>query len=257
MNLPKLRSLLVDDEPRGLSSMERLLQLNCPDVEIVATCSSVDVAIGKIKALKPDLLFLDISMPVKNGFDLLKESEELQFEVIFVTAHNQFMVEAFHFSAIDYLLKPVDDDLLVDAVKRAKKRIIEKAGSKNIETFLYNVQQKQSPQNMKLCIPSLKGFQVVELDDILYAESSGNYTNFHFADKHLICSSKPMHEYEELLSDAGFIRIHKSCLVNLLHVKEYIRGEGGSVKLSSGVELEVARRKKDLFLSKMKQYYKY
>jgi len=237
--------------------MEKLLQLNCPDVEIVAVCSSVDAAIEKIRLLRPDLLFLDISMPVKNGFDLLKESDGLQFEVIFVTAHNQFMIEAFHFSAIDYLLKPVDDELLIDAVKRAKKRIAEKAGSQNIETFLHNMQQKQSPQNMKLCIPSLKGFQVVELADILYAESSGNYTNFHFADKHLICSSKPMHEYEELLSDAGFIRIHKSCLVNLLHVKEYIRGEGGSVKLTSGKELEVARRKKDIFLTKMKQYYKY
>src|SRR5262249_54080530 len=158
----------------------------------------------------------------KNGFDLLKEIKEPRFEVIFVTAHNNFMIEAFHFSAIDYLLKPVDDELLIDAVKRAKKRIEEKSGSKNIETFLYNVQHRNSPKNMKLCIPSLKGFQVVELENILYAESSGNYTNFHFADKNMICSSKPMHEYEELLSDAGFIRIHKSCLVNLLHVKEYI-----------------------------------
>jgi two-component system LytT family response regulator len=167
------------------------------------------------------------------------------------------MIDAFHFSAIDYLLKPVDDDLLIDAVKRANKRIVEKAGSQNIETFLHNMEQKQSPRNMKLCIPSIKGFQVVELDEILYAESAGNYTNFHFENKQLICSSKPMHEYEELLSDAGFIRIHKCCLVNLLHVKEYIRGEGGSVRLSSGKELEVARRKKDLFLNRMKQFYKF
>ena len=253
----QLKTILIDDEPRGINSLQKLLQLNCPDIEIVGSSSNVDEAAEKIVTLKPDLIFLDISMPIKNGFDLLKELKEINFEVIFVTAHNHFMIEAFHFSAIDYLLKPVDDDLLIDAVKRAKKRIAEKAGTQNIETFLHNMQQKQSPQNMKLCIPSLKGFQVVELADILYAESSGNYTNFHFADKHLICSSKPMHEYEELLSDAGFIRIHKSCLVNLLHVKEYIRGEGGSVKLTGGKELEVARRKKDMFLSKMKQYYKY
>ena len=252
-----LRTILIDDEPRGINSLQKLLQMNCPDIEIVGSCSNVDEAVEKIVRLKPDLIFLDISMPIKNGFDLLKELKEIHFEVIFVTAHNHFMIEAFHFSAIDYLLKPVDDELLADAVKRAKKRILEKAGSKNIETFLHNVQQKQSSQNMKLCIPSVKGFQVVELSEILYAESSGNYTNFHFADKRLICSSRPMHEYEDLLSDAGFIRIHKSCLVNLLHVKEYIRGEGGSVKLSGGQELEVARRKKDLFLSKMKQYYKY
>ena len=217
----------------------------------------MDDAIEKIQQLHPDLIFLDIAMPVKNGFDLLKGLRDVLFEVIFVTAHNQFMVEAFHFSAVDYLLKPVDDELLIDAVKRAKKRIIEKSGSKNIETFLHNMKQKQTPQNMKLCIPSLKGFQVVELNDILYAEAAGNYTNFYFSNDPLICTSKPIHEYEELLADAGFVRIHKSYLVNLLHVKEYLKGEGGSVILSNGKEVEVARRKKDIFLSKMKEYYKY
>jgi len=257
MNQMILRTTLVDDEPRGLNSMERLLQLNCPDVEIVAACSNADAAIEKIRELRPDLVFLDIAMPVKTGFDLLHELRDVAFEVIFVTAHNNFMIEAFHFSAVDYLLKPVEDELLEDAVKRARKRILEKSGGKNVEAFLYNIQQRHSPQNMKLCIPSLKGFQVIELDDILYAESSGNYTNFHFTNKQMICSSKPLYEYEELLSDAGFIRIHKSSLVNLLHVREYIRGEGGSVRLSNGDELEVARRKKDLFLSKMKQFYKY
>ena len=196
-------------------------------------------------------------MPVKNGFDLLKEFNDPGFEVIFVTAHNHFMIEAFHFSAVDYLLKPVEDDLLIDAVKRARKRIMEKSGSRNIETFLHNIQQRQAPQNMKLCIHSLKGFQVVELNDILYAEAAGNYTNFYFSNEPFICTSKPIHEYEELLNDAGFVRIHKSYLVNLLHVKEYIRGEGGSVRLTSGKELEVARRKKDAFLARMKQYYKY
>lgn len=252
-----LKSILVDDEPRGLSSMQKLLELNCPDVEITAMCSSVDEAIEKIKGQKPDLVFLDISMPAKNGFDLLKELNDSYFEVIFVTAYNQFMIEAFHFSAIDYLLKPVDDELLIDAVKRARKRIIEKAGSKNIETFLHNMQAKKSPQKMKLCVSSLKGFQVVELDDILYAESSGNYTNLYFNNQQMICTSKPMHEYEELLEDSGFIRIHKSYLVNLLHVKEYVRGEGGSVILSNNKEIEVSRRKKDQFLNKMKAFYKF
>jgi two-component system LytT family response regulator len=252
-----LRSILVDDEPRGLNSMEKLIEINCPDVNVVASCNNVDMAIEKINQLDPDLIFLDIAMPVKNGFDLLNEIKEPRFEVIFITAYNQFMVEAFHFSAIDYLVKPVDDELLVNAVNRARKRIAEKAGSKNIETLLYNLQQKKSPTNMKLCLPSVKGFQVAELNDILYAESLGNYTNFHFTNQHPICTSKPIHEYEELLADAGFVRIHKSCIVNLLHVKEYLKGDGGTVKLSNGHEVEVARRKKDIFISKMKQFYKY
>jgi two-component system LytT family response regulator len=189
-----LQTILVDDEPRGLNSLQKLLQLNCPDVNVIATCGSVDAAIEKINELRPDLIFLDIAMPVKNGFDLLKELKDVHFEVIFVTAHNKFMIEAFHFSAIDYLLKPIEDDLLVDAVKRAKKRIAEKTGSKNIEAFLHNIQHRQSPQDMKLCIPSLKGFQVVELIDILFAEASGNYTNFHFTNKHIVCTSRPIHE---------------------------------------------------------------
>lgn len=251
-----LRAILVDDEPRGLNTMEKLLQLNCPDVTTIATCSNADVAIEKIKQLKPDLIFLDVSMPVKTGFDMLKEISNIQFEVIFVTAHNQFMVEAFHFSAIDYLLKPVDDELLIDAVKRAGKRITEKAGSKHIETLLHNV-TKPSLQSMKLCIPSLKGFQVVEIDDILYAEAAGNYTNFYFRNQHMICTSKPIHEYEELLEDSGLVRIHKSFLINLLHVKEYHKGEGGLVILSNGTKIEIARRKKDQFLFKMKNFYKY
>jgi two-component system LytT family response regulator len=110
---------------------------------------------------------------------------------------------------------------------------------------------------MKLCIHSLKGFQVVDLREVLFCEASGSYTNFHFADKHVICTAKTILEYEELLKDAGFVRLHKSFLVNLLHIKEYVRGEGGSVILSDGKELEVSRRKKDMFLTKMKEFYKY
>lgn len=252
-----LKAILIDDEPRGINSMQKLLQINCPDVNVSGSCTNADDAIQMIRSLRPDLVFLDIAMPVKNGFELLKELKDFHFEVIFVTAHNQFMIEAFHFSAIDYLLKPVEDNLLVDAVNRAKKRIEEKSGNKNIETFLHNLHQKQSPHKMRLCIPSLKGFQVIELDDILYAESSGNYTNLYFQNKAMVCTSKPMHEYEKLLEDAGFVRIHKSILVNLFHIKEYLRGEGGSVILSNGHEVEVARRKKDLLIAKMKEYYKF
>lgn len=255
--MDQLKTILIDDEPRGISSMHKLLQINCPDIDVIGSCTNADDAIELIKNMNPDLIFLDIAMPGKNGFELLKEVKELNFEIIFVTAHNQFMIEAFHFSAIDYLLKPVEDNLLVDAVNRARKRIKEKSGNQHIETFMHNMRQKQTPQKMRLCIPSLKGFQVIELDDILYAESSGNYTNLYFANNKMVCTSKPMHDYETLLEDAGFARIHKSYLVNLLHIKEYIRGEGGSVILSNGREIEVARRKKESFLDKLKQIYRY
>ena len=151
----------------------------------------------------------------------------------------------------------MEDELLTEAVKRAEKRIEEKNTGQPIETLLHNLGHKNISQKMKLCIPSLKGFQVVEIQDIIYCEASGNYTNFHFTSHAFICASKPIHDYEELLSDCNFVRIHKSFLVNLEHIKEYIRGEGGSVILSNAHKIEVSRRKKDLLMTRMKDFYKF
>ena len=252
-----IRTILVDDEPRGLNTLKKLLQEYCPDLKIVAECGDAASAKEKIELLEPQLVFLDISLPEKSSFDLLAELDKIDFEIIFVTAHHQYTLQAFHYSAVDYLVKPIDEDLLADAVKRAVKRITASSINNNITTLLHNIQKPAQAQDMKLCIPSLKGFQVVELKDMLYCEASGSYTNIYFADKSNICSAKPIYEYEELLSDAGFVRIHKSYLVNLSHIAEYIRGEGGSVMLSNGKEIEVSRRKKEFFLSKMKTHYKY
>jgi len=252
-----IKTILVDDEPRGLASLQKLLQLNCPEVDIVACCSSAKEAKDEIARLSPQLVFLDIVMPGKTGLDLLRDFDEINFEIIFVSAHNKYMTQAFHFSAVDYILKPVDDDLLIEAVKRAGKRIEEKTGGQQIETFLHNIGNKSGAQKMKLSIPSLKGFQVINIQDIIYCEASGNYTNFHLTQHPHICASRPIHEYDELLEDCNFVRIHKSFLVNLEHVKEYIRGEGGSVILSDGQEVEVSRRKKDLLMTRMKEFYKF
>jgi two-component system, LytTR family, response regulator len=252
-----ISTILVDDEAPGLNTLKRMLQEYCPELKVVAECADVDSAKEKIELLEPQLVFLDISLPGKTSFDLLAELEVINFEIIFVTAHNQYTLQAFHYSAIDYLMKPIDEDLLIHAVKKAVKRITVSAVTNNISTLLHNLQRVQAPQDMKLCIPSLKGFQVADLKDVLFCEASGSYTNFHFSNKTSVCTAKSIHEYEELLSDAGFVRIHKSHLVNLLHVKEYLKGEGGSVILSNGKEVEVARRKKDIFLSKMKEFYKF
>jgi two-component system LytT family response regulator len=231
--------------------------MNCPEVNIIACCNSAEEAKEKIILLQPQLVFLDIAMPGKTGFDLLTELNEINFEIIFITAHNNYMTQAFHFSAVDYLLKPVDEELLAEAVKRSSKRIEAKTGNMHIETFLHNLEHKKESQKMKLCIPSLKGFQVIDIQNIIYCEASGNYTNFHFTKIPHICASKPIHEYEELLGDSNFVRVHKSFLVNLEHIKEYIRGEGGTVILSNAHEIEVSRRKKDLLMKRMKDFYKF
>ena len=252
-----IRTIIVDDEPRGLNTLKKLLQEYCPEIKIIAECGDAETAREKIDLLEPQLAFLDISLPRKSSFDLLAELDAINFEIIFVTAHNEYTLQAFHYSAVDYLMKPIDEDLLTDAVRRATERIELNSTNNNVTALLHNLQKTQSPHEMKLCIPSVKGFQVVDVKNILFCEASGSYTNFHFTDNHILCSAKTVHEYEELLSDAGFVRIHKSYVVNLLHVKEYIRGEGGSVLLSNGAEVEVSRRKKDFFIGRMKDFYKY
>lgn len=257
MNTAKLRTILVDDETRGINSLQKLLQMNCPEVEIIGSSNNPDEAVRLIETATPNLVFLDINMPEKNGFELLKEIADIDFEIIFVTAHNEYALQAFHFSAIDYLLKPVEVDLLIQAVKRAAKRIEGKVINENLETLMYNMKQNRLPQDMKICIHSLKGFQVINLKEIIYCEAASNYSIFHLTDQPSICASRPIHEYETLLEDAGFLRVHKSFLVNLNQIKEYHRGEGGTVILSNNIEVEISRRKKELFIAKMKEIYKY
>lgn len=259
--MKNIKTILVDDEPRGLATQKKLLEMNCPEVDVIFCCSNADEAKQQILSLKPQLVFLDIAMPGKNGLELLNEFEEIDFEIIFITAYNNFMTQAFHFSAVDYLLKPVDDDLLIQAVKRASLRINKskenEADNQHIETFLFNINNRNVAHKMKLCIPSIKGFQVVEIQDIIYCEASSNYTNFYFTNRSSLCASKPIHEYEDLLKDSHFVRIHKSYLINIEHIKEYVRGEGGSIMLSNGNELDVSRRKKDLLMTRMKDYFKF
>jgi two-component system, LytTR family, response regulator len=252
-----VKTILVDDEPRGLNSLKKMLEQNCPDVKIIAECNNAVSAVQKINLLEPQLVFLDISMPGKNGFDLLNELECPRFETIFVTAHTEYSLNAFKYSAVDYLLKPVDEDLLTEAVKRAEKRINNKETIGHIETFLYNLQKHHRPHEMKLCVPSLKGFQVVNLSDVIYCEAETNYTVFHLINKQQIIASRCIAEYESLLENTPFCRIHKSFLVNLSHIKEYQRGEGGTVILTNSMEVEVSRRKKETFITKMKEMYKY
>ncbi|HUR31909.1 MAG TPA: LytTR family DNA-binding domain-containing protein [Saprospiraceae bacterium] len=253
----RIKSILIDDEPRGLSSLQKLLEFNCPEVEVMQACRRTSEAKTAIEKLNPELIFLDIEMPGKNGFELLDELAQIDFEIIFVTAHNDYTTQALHLSAVDYLLKPVNEVLLIEAVKRAGKRIGSKTGSLPIETFLHNMQQSGTSQKMKLCIPFSRGFEVVDIQKINYIEASGNYSNIHFIDRPLICASKSIYEYETLLEDSNFVRVHKSFVVNLDHIAQYIKGEGGNVIMNGGKEIEVSRRKKEVLMRRMKEYYKY
>ncbi|MEP6793830.1 MAG: LytTR family DNA-binding domain-containing protein [Saprospiraceae bacterium] len=251
-----MRAILVDDEQSGLSSLQRLLDLHCPEVEIVHCARNADEAIMAIEQHTPELVFLDIAMPGKSGFEMLQEIPDIKFEIIFVTAYNRYILQALHLSAVDYLLKPVDEKLLIDAVKRAETRIEKRTERMPMETFLHNIQQPGPPNKLKFCIPSAKGFQVIDIQKIVYIEASSNYSNFHFIDRSVVCASKTIHEFATLLADCNFVRVHKSYVVNLDHVLEYVRGEGGNVILSGGKEIEVSRRKKEELMKRMKEYFK-
>jgi two-component system LytT family response regulator len=212
----------------------------------------------KIKQTTPDLVFLDIAMPGKDGFTLLEEIGDIRFRVIFVTAHDEYSLRAFKFSAIDYLLKPVNEEDLVTAVKKAEQTIFhEQTLREGIEALMYNLKPQTNNQAQRLCLVTLTGFFVVSLADIVYCEAEGPYTNFYLLGDKKICVSRPLADYEGLLTDVDFLRVHKSFLINLHHVREYRRGEGGEVILSNGVGIDVSRRKKETFLEKIKDVFKH
>jgi two-component system LytT family response regulator len=252
-----MRAILVDDEPDGIRTLKKLLELNCPEVEIAATCSNTADAINKIQELKPDLVFLDIRMPNKSGLDMLAEISEIDFEVIFVTAHNEYMLQALQFSAVDYLMKPVDEDRLQEAVQRVEKRLKGKKSEGRAEVLLHNINKAGYPMEMRLCLPTQKGFTIVKLEEIIYCEAQRSYTMFRLINNKSIIISKPLFDYDKLLADTVFLRVHKSFLINLMHIKEYMRGEGGTVMMSDGMEVEISRRKKEQFLEKVKEFFKY
>jgi two-component system LytT family response regulator len=251
-----MKAILVDDEPDGIRTLKKMLESHCPNVEVAATCSNAASAKQELERIRPDVVFLDIQMPGKSGLDLLTEIPEKDFEVIFVTAHNEYMLQALQYSAADYLLKPVDEDRLIEAVQRVETRI--QAEKKEwTETLMHNLNKAGSPSEMRLCLPTLKGFIVVKLDDIIYCEAERSYTIFHLDGKRTVTVSKSLIEYDNLLQETQFFRIHKSFLVNLNHIKEYQRGEGGLVIMTDNAEIEVSRRKKEFLLSRMKELYRY
>lgn len=251
-----MRALIIDDEQDGTSTLKKLLDQNCMNVNVVGTCANAFDGMKKVEELKPDLIFLDIQMPGMSGLDMLAEMDTRNFEVIFVTAHNQYMLQALQFSAADYLLKPVDEDRLTEAMQRVEKKLTQKDDNRTIEALLYNLKRVGSPNDMKLCIPTLKGFVVLNLKDIIVCEAEKNYTIIHLADKKSITVSRPLLDYEKILEGTTFLRVHRTFLINLQHVREYHRGEGGVVIMSNGAEVEISRRRKEEFLSKVKEVFR-
>lgn len=235
----KIKTLLVDDEPLALKNLASIIQNYITDIDIVASAKNEEDAMEKIITLKPDLVFLDIELGGSSGFDILKQYPNRDFEVIFVTAHNEFGIEAVKAHAFDYILKPINKSELLLSIDRVLKKISEKRNPVTTNT------------PFKLSLSTMEGILFVDPEEILYAESEGRYTRFHLQNKTKHLVSKNIGEFETILQSRGFIRIHHSYLVNIKHILKYIRGRGGYVILSNGAELEVSSRKKDNFLDSL------
>jgi len=252
-----IKTLVIDDEYISRNVLKKMLDLHCPEVEVVKECTNADEGIAAIEQLQPQLVFLDISMPGKSGLDMLKEIGHINFEIIFVTAFHEYTIQAIRYSAIDYLLKPVDKNELIQAVSRVTEKISAEESREPVSVFLHNMQQSQLNQEMQLCVAGIKGFQIIKIKDIIYCEADNTYTVIHLGDNKKIVASRTLLDYESLLQDASFIRIHKSYLINIKHLKEYQKGEGGIAIMSNGKQLDVSRRKKEHFIAYIRQFFKY
>lgn len=245
----KIKALIIDDELQCRSFLIKMLQQYFPEIELVGQAATAEEGLKGIKKYKPNIVFLDIQMKGETGFDLLSHLSEINFALIFTTAFDKYAIKAFRFNAIDYLLKPIVVDELIDAVNKAVKggRSVRSASKTQVEQLYHDIKNPQKIHD-KLAIPTGEGFIIVPVNEIVYCHADSNYTRFHLIDKKCILSSYSLKQYDEILTTQSFFRAHRSYLINLSHVKMYKRGEGGEIIMSNGHEIELSRTHKDEFL---------
>lgn len=245
--MQNVKIIIVDDESRARSMLSSLLEEFVEGIEIVGTANSVEEAISVIKKVKPELVFLDIQMPGGNGFTLFDHFENPKFEVIFTTAYDQYAIEAIKKSALDYIMKPIGVEELIDAIEKFKTKRKNKTDEPE-ESFVFLDYEDAGKQNLKIAISNIKGFELIKLKAILYCSASSNYCEFHLTNGKVFLASSTLKFFEEKISPYGFLRVHDSYLVNLSKINKYIRGRGGQLELVDGTLLPVSRSRKDNLL---------
>lgn len=246
-----ITAIIVDDEEKSLSTLTKFLLDYCPEIELKGTANNISDAKELIEAQQPQLVFLDIEMPYGTGFDLLDILDEINFETIFVTAYSQYAIDAFRYSSIDYLLKPVNIEHLKNAVKKAEQRIEHKMIAINYQLLLDNLRDKKILEQ-KIQLSGSNEQYIVKVNDILYCIADRSYTLVYMSNKRKFHSSKNLKYFEEVLSTDIFCRIHHSHLININHIARIVKGPGGSVVMNDGAELEISIRRKDDFLKMIK-----
>ena len=244
-----INAVIIDDEPKNVRVLKNMLREFCPEVSLLGEANNSNEGKELIQQKKPQLVFLDIEMPYGNGFDLLNALMPIDFEVIFVTAFDKYMLQALKYSALDYLLKPVNIEELKVAVQHAEVRIKKNSINQQLTVLLDNF-KKHDLGLKKIAVPNAEGFDFILIEDIVRCEAQGAYTRIFTRDSKKILVSKPLKEYENLLPENIFLRVHHSHLVNLNHIKKYNRGRGCYIEMDDVTAIEVATRRKDEFLSR-------
>jgi two-component system LytT family response regulator len=247
-----INAIIIDDERHSCDALNMLLAKCCPQVQVAAICNSAAEGIKKIHELKPQLVFLDIEMPHMNGFQLLEQLPAINFEIIFTTSYDQYAITAFKFSALDYLLKPVDREELEKAVQKVSNKVNPPV-SQQLEILLQKINHPAVPVQ-RIALPTMQGLEFVPVDSIISCTSSNNYTEFALADKKRILVSRTLKEAEDMLAGYSFLRVHNSHVVNLNAITRYVKGEGGYLMMTDGSTIDVSRSRKEVLMQKLVPY---
>ncbi|MBC7865291.1 MAG: response regulator transcription factor [Bacteroidia bacterium] len=245
-----IRAIIVEDEARSRELLNTLVTQNCPGVSIIATAENVEQGADAIKKYNPDLVFLDITMPDGSGFDMLEKVQGQKVEIIFTTATDKFALKAIKYSAIDYLLKPIDVEELKAAVEKIKEKKNSLSTVENLAHLLQNLKKADDNFN-KITLPTGNAYEIIAVKDIIRCEAEGSYTNFFLVGGKKIMVSASLKHYEDLLPENEFIRVHHHHLINLSHVVRFLKVDGGYAIMSDGTQVEISRRKKDTFLQRL------
>jgi two-component system LytT family response regulator len=248
-----LKIFIVDDEFQSRNFLSKCITSSHNDVQVVGNAATVEEALIGIKDLAPHLVFLDVMLNEETGFDLLEKMGDINFSLIFTTAHDAFAIKAFKFNAIDYLLKPIDIDELDAAIEKVKAKQQQQTGMpKDVVDNFLNTLKSPNTIEKKIPVPTSEGFLLVPLQDIVYCQSNSNYTQINLTNKRKLTSSYTLKHYDDMLSEHHFFRAHKSFLINLSHVTQYKKGEGGTIIMSDNMEIELSRRNKEAFIRMFK-----
>ncbi len=247
-----LKVIIIEDEKHSRETLKSLLEEFCKNVKVIATAGSVKEGVKVLSIYSPDVVFLDIELQPGTGFDILEQVKEPTFEVIFTTAFEKYAIKAIKFSSLDYLLKPIDLDELQESVEKARTRMDTNVYRQQIDTLMQNLSRGTNKQE-KICLATTAGMEFIAIEDVVLCKADGSYTSFVLKDGGSLLVSKHLKEYENLLSDQQFMRVHNSYLINLNEVKKYIKSDGGYIIMSNDMHVSISPRKKEDLLDAMKR----